>query len=58
MESDYVFVCTLIFSVLGVLWTKTSGPDIIAKLFLIAMAGWGWFLSLQSAGYVVKAVAP
>ena len=58
MESDFVFVCTLIFSVLGVLWTKTSGPDIIAKLFLIAMAGWGWFLSLQSAGYVVKAVAP
>lgn len=58
MESDYVFVCTLIFSVLGVLWTKASGPDIIVKLFLLTMGGWGWFLSLQSMGYVVKAVAP
>lgn len=51
----FIITASIVFLVLGIIWTKSTWINTFVKVILLGMGGWGGFLSLQLLGYVVQA---
>ncbi len=47
-------IASILFFLLGCMWVRTKIYNFLIKMFLFGMAGWGGFLALIEAGYIIK----
>lgn len=50
----FLITATLAFFFMGVIWSKDGLPNVALKLIWIGLGFWGFALSLQALGYIVK----
>ena len=50
----YVIVTALASGYLGMIWSRRGWWNTNLKVIFIAMAAWGAFIALSSAGYIVQ----
>lgn len=51
----FTLVSTVLFVLLWLVWSTKTWTNMLIKITLFGMSAWGAFLSLQAAGYLVKA---
>ncbi len=55
MVNIYLYVSTLAFVVLSIIWSSSTWLNTSIKFILICLAGSGVLLSLMSLGFVIRA---
>ena len=50
----FVFLATLFFLILGIIWSKKSWGNVLIKLICIFLAIWGIFETAKLKGYILK----
>jgi len=54
MEQLYITITAILFGLLGLIWRRDDGINLVFKATFIGVALWGCFIAFQLAGYIVK----